>query len=142
MLEMPMDQQSPAPVGKKSAAFKADRLRGLNEGRAQIEVLKAKWPAIFNDPKNVRPLASSVLPQIAAALGWSHGYTRGVFQIWKSRRAYCRAVLCYSVRMNLDGSPSEETIDDRAREMAKAQLDRMAAREAAKRAREPAETDA
>jgi hypothetical protein len=64
-----MDQQSPASVGKKSTAFKADRLRGLNEGRPQIEVLKAKWPAIFNDPKNIRPLASSVLPQVAAALG-------------------------------------------------------------------------
>ncbi len=141
MLEKPMDQQSPAPVGKKRAGFKAERLRGLSEGRTQIEVLKAKWPAIFNDQKNIKPLASSVLPQVAAALGWSPAYARGVFQVWKSRSPYCRAILCYSVRVNLDGSQSEEIVDDRAREMAKAQLDRMAARKAMKAAPRPAEVE-
>lgn len=135
-------QQSPAPVGKKNAGYKAERLRGVMDARAQIEVLKVKWPAVFNDPKNIRPLAGSVLPQIIAALGWSHAYGRGVFQVWKTRNAYCRAVLCYSVRINLDGSASEETVDDEAREMAKAQLDRAAAREAAKRAHEAAKADA
>jgi sRNA-binding protein len=133
MLETP--QQSPAPVGKKNAAYKAERLRGLKEARAQIEVLKVKWPTVFKEPK---PLTSSVLPQVAAALGWSHAYGRGVFQVWKGRSAYCRAVLRYSVRVNLDGSASEETINDKAREMAKAQLDRMTAREAEKRSREGA----
>lgn len=141
MLETPMDQQSHAPVGEKRAGFKAERLRGLSEGRTQIEVLKAKWPAIFNDPRNIKPLASSVLPQVAAALGWSPAYARGVFQVWKSRSPYCRAILRYSVRVNLDGSPSEEIVDDRAREMAKAQLDRMAARKAMKAARPPAEVE-
>ena len=140
MLETPIDQP-PAPVGKKSTAFKAERLRGLNDGRAQIEVLKAKWPAIFNDLKDVRPLASSVLPQVAAALNWSCGYARGVFQVWKGRSAYCRAILYHSVRVNLDGSASEETVDDRARKMAKAQLDRMAARKAMKAAPSPAEAE-
>ena len=73
------------------------------------------------------------------ACGWSLGYTRGVFHVWKSRNDYCRAVLRDYVRVHLDGSPSEEVVDDRAREMAKAQLDKNAARSAAKRARELAE---
>ena len=95
----------------------------------------------MNDPKNVRPLAGSVLPQVATALGWSNGYTRGVFKVWKSRNAYCRAVLCYSVRVNLDGSLSDETINDRDRESAKGQLAKNAVRNAAKRARELAEAN-
>ena len=104
--------------------------------------MKVKWPAIFNDPKTIKPLASPVLSQVAAALGWSLGYTRGVFHVWKSRNDYCRAVLRDSVRVYLDGSLSEEVVDDRAREMAKAQLDKNAARNAAKRARELAEITA
>ena len=79
-------------------------------------------------------------PQVATALGWSNGYTRGVFRVWKSRNAYCRAVLCYSVRINLDGSPSDEPVNDRDRELANAKLDQNAARNAAKRARELAKT--
>ena len=142
MLETPIDQSSPAPSGKEKSPYQADRLRGIKEARTAIEALKAKWPAIFNDPKNIKPLASSVLPQVAAALGWSFGYTRGVFHVWKSRNDYCRAVLRDSVRVHLDGSPSEEVVDDRAREMAKAQLDKNAARNAAKRARELAEMTA
>ena len=96
----------------------------------------------FQRPKNVKPLAGSVLPQVAAALGWSLGYTRGVFHVWKSRNDYCCAVLRDSVRVHLDGSPSEEVVDDRAQEMAKAQLDTNAARSAARRARELAEMNA
>jgi hypothetical protein len=65
--------------------------------------LKVKWPAIFNDPKNVKPLASSVLPQVAAALGWSLGYTRGVFHVWKSRSDYCRAI---ATRQSASSAPS------------------------------------
>ncbi|MGO9768041.1 MAG: ProQ/FINO family protein [Roseiarcus sp.] len=141
-VETPIDQPSPAPRVKRLPPSKVDQLRGLKESRAQIEVLKAKWPSIFNDPKNVRPLAGSVLPQVATALGWSNGYTRGVFKVWKSRNAYCRAVLCYSVRINLDGSPSDETVNDRDRELAKATLDQNAVRNAAKRARELAEVKA
>jgi sRNA-binding protein len=52
------------------------------------------------------------------------------------------APFCDSVRVHLDGSPSEEVVDDRAREMAKAQLDKNAARGAANRARELAEITA
>jgi sRNA-binding protein len=87
-------------------------------------------------------VASSVLPQVAGTLGWSFGYTRGVFHVWKSRNAYCRAVLRDSIRVNLDGSPSEEVVDDEARKLAKAKLDQNAARTAAKRARELAEANA
>ena len=139
MPETPIDQPSSAPSGKERAPYQADRLRGVKEARTAIEVLKVKWPAIFNDPKTIKPLASSVLSQVAAALGWSLGYTRGVFHVWKSRNDYCRAVLRDSVRVHLDGSPSEEVVDDLAREMAKAQLDKNAVRNAAKRARELAE---
>ena len=139
MLETPIAQPSPAPSGKEKSPYQADRLRGVKEARTEIDVLRAKWPAIFNDPKTIKPLASSVLSQVAAALGWSLGYTRGVFHVWKSRNDYCRAILRDSVRVHLDGSPSEEAVDDRAREMAKAQLDTNAARNAARRARELAE---
>jgi hypothetical protein len=44
--------------------------------------------------------------------------------------------------VHIDGSPSEEVVDDRAREMAKAQLDKNATRSAARRARELAEMTA
>ena len=139
MPETPIDQPSSAPSGKEKSPYQADRLRGVKAARTEIEVLRAKWPAIFNDPKTIKPLASSVLSEVAAALGWTLGYTRGVFHVWKSRNDYCRAVLCESVRVHLDGSPSEEVVDDLAREMAKAQLDKNAVRNAAKRARELAE---
>jgi sRNA-binding protein len=142
MLETPIAQPSPAPSGKEKSPYQADRLRGVKAARTEIEVLRAKWPAIFNDPKTIKPLASPVLSEVAAALGWSLGYTRGVFHVWKSRNDYCRAVLRDSVRVHLDGSPSEEVVDDRAREMAKAQLAKNAARNAAKRARELAEANA
>jgi sRNA-binding protein len=142
MPETPIDQPSSPPSCKEKSPYQADRLRGVKAARTEIEVLKVKWPAIFNDPKNVKPLASSVLPQVAAALGWSLGYTRGVFHVWQSRDAYCRVVLRDSVRVHLDGSPSQEVVDDRAREMAKAQLDKNAARSAARRARELAEMTA
>ena len=142
MPETPIDQPSPAPSGKEKSPYQADRLRGVKEARTAIEVLKVKWPAIFNDPKTIKPLASSVLSQVAAALGWSLGYTRGVFHVWKSRNDYCRAVLRDSVRVHLDGSPSDEVVDDRAREMAKAQLDKNAARSAVRRARELTEMTA
>ncbi len=72
------------------------------------------------------------MPKVARSrYGWSFGYTRGVFHVWKSRNDYCRTVLRDSVRVHLDGSPSEEVVDDRAQEMAKAQLDKNAARNAA-----------
>ena len=142
MLETPIAQPSPAPSGKEKSPYQAERLRGVKEARTAIEALKVKWPAIFNDPKTIKPLASPVLSQVAAALGRSSRlYARRVSCLEKPQRL-CRAVLRDSVRVHLDGSLSEEVVDDCAREMAKAQLDKNAARSAARRARELAEMTA
>jgi hypothetical protein len=61
-------------------------------------------------------------------LGWSYPYARAVLTTWKIREVYCRAFLCYPQRINLDGSVSGEEVDDTARALAKAQLDKIAAR--------------
>ena len=53
MLETPIAQPAPAPSGKEKSPYQADRLRGVKEARTAIEVLKVKWPAIFNDPKTI-----------------------------------------------------------------------------------------
>ena len=58
------------------------------------------------------------------------------------RGAYCRAALLYPKRINLDGSVSDETVDDRARALAKERLEQIAARKAKaaeRQAREAAE---
>jgi len=119
----------PAPA--RETPCKPDKLLGLKQGAKQIEeVLKVRWPTIFADPKNIRPLASSVTAQIAAELGWSYAYARAVMSVWKSRSAYCNAILRHDIRVNLDGSPSNETVDAQARRHAKDQLERIAARKA------------
>jgi len=48
--------------------------------------------------------------------------------VWKLRDTYCRAVLQYAQRIDLDGTASGEEVDDEARQHAKEQLDRIAAR--------------
>ena len=48
------------------------------------------------------------------------------------REAYCKAVLCYAQRINLDGSATGEEVDDEARARAKERLDKIAARAAEK----------
>jgi len=58
-----------------------------------------------------------------------------VLMVWKLRDTYCRAVLAYSQRINLDGTPSAEHVDDEARQKAKEQLDRIAARKVKKAAK-------
>ncbi len=68
--------------------------------------------------------------ELQAALGWSNAYARGVLHAWKMREAYCRAVLAHAMRINLDGSESELTVDDEARAMATARLAVIAARKA------------
>jgi sRNA-binding protein len=50
---------------------------------------------------------------VAQALVWG----------WKARKPYCDAILCYSTRIALDGSPSGETVDDEARAVAAEQLE-------------------
>jgi sRNA-binding protein len=74
----------------------------------------------------VRPLASGVARVMMETFSWSYPYTRGVLRTWKLRAAYCKAVLAYSQRINLDGSVSAEEVDDRARDRAQQRLDRIA----------------
>ena len=50
--------------------------------------------------------------------------------VWKAREAYCRAVLTYPNRVDLDGLLTEAIVDDQAREMASAQLEQIAAKKA------------
>ena len=106
---------------------KSDRKRGAQEARQAFELLRARWPQAFPAKGHeVRPL-TNVTADLQEALGWSWEYTRGVLMVWKARESYCRAVLCYPNRVRLDGSVSEEAVDDEARAMATARLERIAA---------------
>ncbi len=120
---------------------KSDRKRGAQEARQAFELLRARWPQAFPAKGHeVRPL-TNVTADLQNALGWSWEYTRGVLMVWKAREAYCRAVLCYPNRVRLDGSVSEDAVDDEARAMATARLERIAAgkAKAARRAMEATE---
>jgi sRNA-binding protein len=76
----------------------------------------------------------------AEAFGWSAAYTRAVLRVWKSRAAYCTAVLAHPTRINLDGSAIDEEVDEKARALAKEQLAVLASRppRAQKKAAPPA----
>jgi len=112
---------------------KAELTRGYREGFGQFELLRTKWPKAFPAKSHeVRPLASGAVRVVMETLSWSHPYTRGVLMTWKLRAAYCRAVLGYPQRVNLDGSVSGEEVDDRARAGAQERLDKIAARAAEK----------
>ena len=109
---------------------KSDWKRGAGESRQQIELLRARWPKAFPAKGHeVRPLANAA-SAIAEALGWSNAYARGVLSPWVLREAYCRAVLAHAMRINLDGSESELTVDDDARATATKRLEQIAARKA------------
>src|SRR6478672_12416036 len=103
---------SPAPAPDPPTAtapitpdHKSEARRAYREARIAIALLQQRWPAAFPEgPQQVRPLAAGLVPLIAAALGWSHPYTRAVLLTWKLRPAYCRAVLDHSVRFDLDGN--------------------------------------
>ena len=87
--------------------IKNETKRGYEEASKQFELLRTKWPLAFpRAPDKVRPLASGGASILAEALGWSHAYARAVLIVWKLRDTYCRAVLAYSQRINLDGTPS------------------------------------
>jgi sRNA-binding protein len=97
-------------------------------------VLRAKWPIAFpTKPHEIRPLAIGAAGEIAAAMGWSLSYTRGVLLPRKVSPAYCRAVLSYDQRIGLDGAPAEP-VDAVAKESANKQLANLEARNAAKKA--------
>jgi hypothetical protein len=55
-------------------------------------------------------------------LDWSRPYTRAVLRTWKLRPAYCRAVLDYPVRFDLEGNPTDQLVDEGARILAKTRL--------------------
>ena len=112
-------------------SYKSERLQGLRESMAGVETLRSLWPLAFPKKSHlVKPLASRVARQVAERTGWSPAYTRGVLQAWKSRSAYCYAVLGNERRSNLDGQEVAEIVDDEARKMARNQLARIAARRA------------
>src|SRR5208283_3118070 len=111
--------------------------RGAKDARQAFELLRARWPKAFPAKSHeVRPLASAV-PAIVEALGWSPQYAKGVLSVWKGREAYCRAVLAYPQRIDLNGSPTAD-IDEEARAHAKGRLEQIAARKEA-RAKQAAE---
>jgi sRNA-binding protein len=109
--------------------IKNETKRGFKEASGQFALLRTKRPLAFPDkPHLVRPLASGRATELASEYGWSHGYARAVLMVWKLRDTYCRAILSYAQRINLDGTASGEEVDDEARQQAKEQLDRIAAR--------------
>lgn len=110
---------------------KSEMKRGLQEGAQQIELLRANWPQAFPIKSHeVRPLASNAKQTIIEAFGWGPPYASAVLMVWKLRTAYCQATLCHPTRINLDGSASDEAVDDQARASAKGRLARIAARRA------------
>jgi sRNA-binding protein len=128
-------ETAPLPV---TASRGAEEKRGWRTSREHIPALRERWPAAFpKDDRKVRPLVPGVAAPIAEAMGWTVGFTHGVLKGWKSSAAYCRAILRDTVRINLDGSPSDQQVDDNARAMATKRLAEIKARrerEAAKKA--------
>jgi sRNA-binding protein len=112
--------------------MKSEFNRGVEDSSSQFTLLREKWPIAFPvKSDDVRPLALGAAGEIAAAMGWSAAYTRGVLVRWKMGPVYCRAVLCCDHRIALDGSQAEP-VDAEAKELAAKQLATLAARKAAK----------
>jgi sRNA-binding protein len=110
--------------------IKSDRKRGAQDSWQAFELLRARWPKAFPAKSHeVRPLVN-VMAELQVAFGWSPAYAKGVLSVWKARESYCRAVLHYPNRVGLDGSPTEKTVDDKARAMASARLEQIAAKKA------------
>src|SRR3954451_4140693 len=132
----PMTSTQPPPAPEPltaSAPITSDRnseaRRAYRESRTAIALLQQRWPAAFPEaPQQVRPLISGITPLIATALDWSHPYTRAVLRTWKLRPAYCRAVLEYPVRFDLNGNPTEPPVGEDDRTMAKTHLDTWASK--------------
>jgi len=115
---------------------KSEKRRGYQEAGQKIELLRAKWPKAFPvKGHEVRPITNSAQQAIIEAFGWSADYARAVLAVWKLRPAYCNAILRYPTRINLDGSPSAEKIDDTSRAIATLRLEQRAERQAKERAK-------
>src|SRR5215208_7095428 len=125
---MTISQPPPAPNPLTAAApitldRNSEARRAYRESRTAIMLLQQRWPAAFPEtPQQIRPLITGLAPLIAAALDWSHPYTRAVLRTWKLRPAYCRAVLDHPVRFDLDGNPTDQPVDEDARILAKTRL--------------------
>jgi sRNA-binding protein len=125
---MTVHQPPPAPNSLTATALIAsdrnsEARRAYRESRTAIALLQQRWPAAFPEaPQQVRPLIAGLVPLIAAALDWSRPYTRAVLRTWKLRPAYCRAILEYPVRFDLDGNPTDQPVDEDARILAKTRL--------------------
>ena len=101
----------------------SEKKRGYEEASRQFEVLRVKWPKAFPAKAHeVRPLVSGTVKTISETLGWSGPYAKAVLQSWKLRESYCRAVLAYRQRIALDGSESDELVDEAARKIAEERL--------------------
>jgi sRNA-binding protein len=101
---------------------KAQSLQGLKESAKAIALLQEKWPRAF--PKKygaVKPLARSVKEAIIAGTSWNKNYTYGVLAAWKSRMAYCDAILRDTVRIDIDGNATDEVVNDESRTQAEQQ---------------------
>jgi sRNA-binding protein len=134
----PEGPPAPPAAAGNTRIKKAEQLRGLRAALEHIPALREKWPAAFpEDGRKVRPLMTAHM-QIAEAMGWTPGFAHGVVAAWKSRVAYCKAVLRHDERIKLDGSPSGVKVDDTARALATQRLAQIAARNAAKQAEEAA----
>jgi sRNA-binding protein len=118
-----------------TSPYRIERVRGTEEARQQLAVLREKWPLAF-PAQHVRPLAMGVARQVAAAMGWSLPYTLGVLGRWKMASVYCQAVLSHDQRIALDGTPAEP-VDAEAKDLAAKQLAKLAA-QAAKKIAKPA----
>src|SRR3954469_7952117 len=128
----PLQKQrlSPAPASDPPTAAapitpdrKSEAQRAYREARTAIALLQQRWPAAFPEaPQQIRPLITGLTPLVAAALDWSHAYSRAVLRTWKLRPAYCHAVLAHPVRFDLDGNPTDQPINEDARTQAKTRL--------------------
>ena len=108
-----------------------ERKRGAVESGERVKSLRERWPLAFPIVRaDVRPLAIGSHKVIADAMGWGVAFTLGVLAVWKGSPSYCESVLRDQQRINLDGSPSGEEVDERAKDMATKQLAKFKAKKA------------
>src|SRR3954454_16900921 len=121
-------QREPLPLNRIYPCNKVAQ-RAYREVRVAIVLLQQRWPAAFPEtPQQIRPLITGLTPLIAAALDWSHPYTRAVLRTWKLRPTYCHAVLAHPTRVDLDGNLTDQPVDEDARTRAKIRLTTWASR--------------
>ncbi len=112
--------------------IKQERKLAFQEFSKQLPALRAKWPKAFTAKSHeIRPLVMGVFPQILIdEFGWSRPYAAAIILCWKLRPDYCRAVLEYPKRINLDGSESDQETGEKARIDATCRLAEIAAKSA------------